>query len=145
VLGLRNSAHSLVKLMNPLAPVGRAPSWWAATRTPNTPQSMAATFALTGADALLLRGTEGEPVADPRRTPQMDVFLAGAAPRVQEAQVAARSPPCPSCRPASTPPRHRRLHPRRAGRPPARARPHRAAGGTHLASRLQMTHLEASA
>ncbi|MCB1150105.1 DNA-binding protein YbiB, partial [bacterium] len=41
---------------------------------------------LTGADALLLRGTEGEPVADPRRTPQMDGFLSGHAVRLQEAQ-----------------------------------------------------------
>ena len=30
-----------------------------------------------GANALLLRGTEGEPVADPRRAPRIDVFVAG--------------------------------------------------------------------
>jgi hypothetical protein len=33
-----------------------------------------------GSTALLLRGTEGEVVADPRRTPQMDGFVAGRAP-----------------------------------------------------------------
>ncbi len=38
---------------------------------------MASTFALVGAHALLLRGTEGEPVADARRTPQMDAFHEG--------------------------------------------------------------------
>ena len=47
---------------------------------------MAATFELIGASALLLRGTEGEPVADPRRTPQMDAFRNGRRVRVQEAQ-----------------------------------------------------------
>ena len=38
---------------------------------------MAATFELTGARAMLLRGTEGEVVADARRTPQMDAFVRG--------------------------------------------------------------------
>jgi anthranilate phosphoribosyltransferase len=44
---------------------------------------MSATFALTGQHALLLRGTEGEPVADARRTPAMDVFKDGQTRRVQ--------------------------------------------------------------
>jgi anthranilate phosphoribosyltransferase len=39
--------------------------------------SMAATFELTGARALLLRGTEGEVVADARRTPQIEAFVRG--------------------------------------------------------------------
>ena len=82
-IGLRNSAHSLVKLMNPVA----GPALVVGSYThPEYAQSMAATFALTGACALLLRGTEGEPVADPRRTPQMDAFQAGQRRRVQEAQ-----------------------------------------------------------
>ena len=38
---------------------------------------MAATFALTQARALLLRGTEGEVVADARRQPQMSIFVEG--------------------------------------------------------------------
>ena len=29
------------------------------------------------ADAVLMRGTEGEPVADPRRLPRLDVFIGG--------------------------------------------------------------------
>ena len=33
---------------------------------------------LSHADAMLLRGTEGEPVADPRRLPRLDVFIGGA-------------------------------------------------------------------
>jgi anthranilate phosphoribosyltransferase len=45
--------------------------------------SMSSTFALLGQHALLLRGTEGEPVADARRTPAMDVFKNGQTVRVQ--------------------------------------------------------------
>ena len=85
-LGLRNSAHSLVKLMNPLAPVGARALVVGSYTHPEYAQSMAATFALTGADALLLRGTEGEPVADARRVPQMDGFVAGAVTRLEDAQ-----------------------------------------------------------
>jgi anthranilate phosphoribosyltransferase len=48
--------------------------------------SMSATFALTGQHALLLRGTEGESVADARRTPAMDVFKDGQTRRVQAPQ-----------------------------------------------------------
>ncbi len=86
VLGLRNSAHSLVKLLDPLVPVGARSIVVGSYTHPEYAQSMAATLALTGACALLLRGTEGEPVADARRTPQMDAYLYGQAQRVQEAQ-----------------------------------------------------------
>jgi anthranilate phosphoribosyltransferase len=82
-VGLRNSAHSLVKLMNPCA--GAALVVGSYTH-PEYAVSMAETFALTGTHALLLRGTEGEPVADARRTPQMDVFRHGQRQTVQAAQ-----------------------------------------------------------
>ena len=82
-VGLRNPAHSLVKLMNPCA--GRAFIVSSYTH-PEYALSMAATFALTGAHAMLLRGTEGEPVADARRTPKMAVFRDGATHTVQPAQ-----------------------------------------------------------
>jgi anthranilate phosphoribosyltransferase len=39
--------------------------------------SMGAVFELVGATALLLRGTEGEAVADARRLPQMEGFVRG--------------------------------------------------------------------
>jgi anthranilate phosphoribosyltransferase len=81
VVGLRNSGHSLVKLMNPCD--GAALVVGSYTH-PEYLQSMSATFALTGQHALLLRGTEGEPVADARRTPAMDVFKDGATRRVQD-------------------------------------------------------------
>ena len=70
-VGLRNPAHSLVKLMSPC--VGRSFIVGSYTH-PEYASSMAATWALTGAHAMLLRGTEGEPVADARRTPRMEIF-----------------------------------------------------------------------
>jgi len=83
VVGLRNPAHSLVKLMNPVA--GKALIVSSYTH-PEYAQSMAATFELIQANALLLRGTEGEAVADARRMPQMDGFIAGQRGSLQEAQ-----------------------------------------------------------
>ncbi len=82
-IGLRNPAHALVKLMNPV----HDPALVVASYThPEYAESMAATLQLTGTPALLLRGTEGEPVADARRTPAMTVWLNGRAHAVQAAQ-----------------------------------------------------------
>jgi anthranilate phosphoribosyltransferase len=76
VVNLRNPAHSLVKLMNPCA----GPSLLISSYThPEYALSMAATLELMGTNALLIRGTEGEAVADPRRTPKMQAFLNGQA------------------------------------------------------------------
>ncbi len=83
VVGLRNPGHSLVKLMTPCDGAALVVSSYT---HPEYLQSMSATFALTGQHALLLRGTEGEPVADARRTPAMDVFKEGQTLRVQEQQ-----------------------------------------------------------
>lgn len=83
VVGLRNPAHSLVKLMNPCAGPGLVVGSYT---HPEYALSMAATFALTQTNAMLLRGTEGEPVADPRRMPAMTGFLAGERQVLQEAQ-----------------------------------------------------------
>jgi anthranilate phosphoribosyltransferase len=83
VVGLRNPAHSLVKLMNPCD----SPAVVIGSYThPEYAASMTATLHLVQATALLLRGTEGEPVADPRRTPAMDSFSNGESLRVQEQQ-----------------------------------------------------------
>ena len=82
-VGLRNPAHSLVKLMNPCD----GPALIVGSYThPEYAVSMAQTFALVGAHALLLRGTEGEPVADARRMPQMDAFRNGERHLLQAAQ-----------------------------------------------------------
>ena len=83
LVGLRNPAHSLVKLMNPCA----GPSLLVSSYThPEYAVSMAQTFALTGANAMLLRGTEGEVVADARRMPQMDGFSDGQRTLLQASQ-----------------------------------------------------------
>ena len=93
VIGLRNPGHTVAKLLA-LAPQHRAlPSLQAQPSLPSVraqpslrvvnhthPEygaSLAQFLAETQADALLLRGTEGEPVADARRTPRMDAFVAG--------------------------------------------------------------------
>lgn len=82
-IGLRNSAHSLVKLLNPVA----GPALVVGCYThPEYAVSMAAVQQLTGTPTLLLRGTEGEPVADARRTPRMELLLHGQLHCVQEAQ-----------------------------------------------------------
>lgn len=83
VIGLRNPAHALVKLMNPV--VGKSLLVTSYTH-PEYLQSMSATLTLMRTDALLLRGTEGEAVADPRRMPQMDGFVAGRHIAVQAVQ-----------------------------------------------------------
>lgn len=81
LIGVRNSAHSLVKLMNPCA----GPAVIVSSYThPEYAVSMAAVFEQIGATALLLRGTEGEVVADARRLPQMDGFVRGQRVALQE-------------------------------------------------------------
>ncbi len=84
VVGLRNPAHSLVKLMNPTNSVDAL--LVSSYTHPEYAVSMSATLELTGARALLLRGTEGEVVADARRTPQMDAFVRGTRTPLVEAQ-----------------------------------------------------------
>ncbi len=101
VVGLRNSAHSLVKLLNPC----NGPAIVVGSYThPEYAVAMADTQTLTHASALLLRGTEGEPVADPRRTPAMDAIHAGVCTRVQQAQTGslAQLPDLPAPDAAST-------------------------------------------
>ncbi|APW38581.1 DNA-binding protein YbiB [Rhodoferax koreense] len=83
VVGLRNPAHSLVKLMSPCAGASLVVSSYT---HPEYAVSMGATFSLMKSHAMLLRGTEGEVVADPRRLPQMTGFLAGESTVLQEAQ-----------------------------------------------------------
>ena len=73
-LGLRNSAHSLVKMMNPVD----GPAVLVASYTHREYEtSMTDTLQLMQANAMLLRGTEGEPVADPRRLRKSVLLKAG--------------------------------------------------------------------
>lgn len=72
--GLRNPAHSVVKLMNPCA----GPAVVVGSYThPEYARSMGEVFERMGATAMLLRGTEGEPVADARRHPRLEGFVRG--------------------------------------------------------------------
>jgi anthranilate phosphoribosyltransferase len=77
VVGLRNSGHTVAKMLNPCR---GARALRVINHThPEFGELMTACAAAGAADVVLLRGTEGEPVADPRRTPRMSVWLGGAA------------------------------------------------------------------
>jgi anthranilate phosphoribosyltransferase len=77
VVGLRNSGHTVAKVLSPC-------TTHASLRVINYTHPEYATMlgsflSHTHGDAVLLRGTEGEPVADPRRSPRLDVFIRGQA------------------------------------------------------------------
>lgn len=73
-MGLRNSGYTLVKLIDPFRGAGfRVIS----ISHPEYLARMRDFLAASRADALLLRGTEGEPFANPRRQPQLEWFEAG--------------------------------------------------------------------
>ena len=75
VIGLRNPAHTVAKLLTPCL---QSPSLRVVNYThPEYGSTLTDFLAQTLANAMLMRGTEGEPVADPRRLPRLDVFLAG--------------------------------------------------------------------
>lgn len=75
VVGLRNSGHTVAKLLAPQI-AGTALRVVNYTH-PEYATLLAEFLTHIGAHAMLLRGTEGEPVADPRRLPKLDVFIAG--------------------------------------------------------------------
>lgn len=75
VVGLRNPGHTVAKLLDPTPGVR---SLRVVNHThPEYGTALTAFLQSAGANAMLLRGTEGEPVADPRRSPRLDVFLRG--------------------------------------------------------------------
>ena len=83
-VGLRNPGHTVAKLLAPdtaqraLPSASAQPALRVVNHThPEYGASLAQFLAETKADALLLRGTEGEPVADARRTPRMAAFVGG--------------------------------------------------------------------
>ena len=75
VVGLRNSGHTIAKVLNPCS--GGAALRVVNYTHPEYATMLGAFLAHTHGDAVLLRGTEGEPVADPRRAPRLDAFIAG--------------------------------------------------------------------
>ena len=75
IVGLRNSGHTIAKLLGPCT---TGTSLRVVNHThPEYATMLTGFLAETGANAVLLRGTEGEPVADPRRAPRLDVFIGG--------------------------------------------------------------------
>ncbi len=75
VLGLRNSGHTLAKLL-PVFTGCQAVRVVNHTH-PEYALSLAQLLELSSADALLMRGTEGEPVANARRLPRLAAYLGG--------------------------------------------------------------------
>ncbi len=69
VIGLRNSGHSVVKLLNP---AGAQAILVTSYTHPDYRDAMVAALREAGQRAMLLRGTEGEPVANPRRMPALE-------------------------------------------------------------------------
>ena len=82
-MGIRNSAHSLVKLLNPFA--GDAVLVAAATH-PEFLDLMRNILSVRGLRGLLLRGTEGEPFANPKRRPRLEYIQDGQAEVLFEAE-----------------------------------------------------------
>ncbi|MEI7429297.1 MAG: DNA-binding protein YbiB [Betaproteobacteria bacterium] len=73
-LGLRNSAHSLVKMLDPFRGEGLL---LAAATHPDYLDSMREVLNALGMHALLMRGTEGEPFANPKRRPRIEYLHDG--------------------------------------------------------------------
>jgi anthranilate phosphoribosyltransferase len=86
VVGLRNPGHTVAKLLDPCRD-RLADGSAAAPRAlrvvnythPEYGRVLREFAAATHASLMLMRGTEGEPVADPRRLPQLDVYIDGVA------------------------------------------------------------------
>lgn len=74
-VGLRNSGHTVAKLIGPVA--GARMLRVASYTHPEFGRLMGEWAARESADAMLLRGTEGEVVADPRRQPRIDTWIGG--------------------------------------------------------------------
>lgn len=73
VLGLRNSGHTIAKLLPAVPGALRVVNH----THPEYAVSLTQFLTDSRADAVLMRGTEGEPVADPRRQPRLQVHLHG--------------------------------------------------------------------
>ncbi len=82
-LGVRSSAHNVVKLLDPF---GGAAVRVVSVSHPDYLDRMREVLAATAADAMLLRGTEGEPFANPKRCPRIELFLRGELARCTEAE-----------------------------------------------------------
>jgi len=82
-LGLRNSAHSLVKMLDPFRGEGLL---LAAATHPDYIDTMREVIGSLGSHALLARATEGEPYANPKRRPRIEHLHEGACEILFEAE-----------------------------------------------------------
>ena len=74
-LGVRNSAHTLAKLIDPFAGAGLR---LVCMPHPDYLQRMRELFLATGEHALVMRGTEGEAYANPNKRPRIELYRDGA-------------------------------------------------------------------
>lgn len=82
-LGICNSAHLMIKLVDPFAGEGLR---LVSAGEPDELRRLHEFLAATGANALLLQSTEGEPFANPDRRPQLVCFREGEAQVLFEAE-----------------------------------------------------------
>lgn len=82
-LGVRNSTHTLAKLADPFG--GQSFRIVSVTH-PDYISRMGAFFINSGTRGMLLRGTEGEVYANPKRLPRMEIFGEGLLQSVVEAE-----------------------------------------------------------
>ncbi len=82
-LGVRNSTHTLAKLADPFS--GQSFRIVSVTH-PDYISRMGAFFLNSGTRGMLLRGTEGEVYANPKRLPRMEIFGEGMLQQVIEAE-----------------------------------------------------------
>ncbi len=75
VVGVRNAGHTVAKMINPIS--GARCLRLASFTHPEFGQLMTEWARQQRVDCQLLRGTEGEPVADPRRQPRIDGWIDG--------------------------------------------------------------------
>jgi anthranilate phosphoribosyltransferase len=75
VVGVRNAGHTVAKMINPIS--GARCLRLASFTHPEFGQLMTEWARQQHVDCQLLRGTEGEPVADPRRQPRIDGWIDG--------------------------------------------------------------------
>lgn len=90
-MGVRGPGHSIAKMLRPLAP--GVPTLRVVNHThPEFGALMRAWAEQERVDAMLLRGLEGEPVADPRKPGAASVLIAG----VEQGDLALAAAPAPS-------------------------------------------------
>ena len=74
-LGVRNSAHTLAKILDPFGGAGLR---LVCMTHPDYLQRMRELFLATGERALVMRGTEGEAYANPNKRPRIELYRDGA-------------------------------------------------------------------